>query len=119
MTTIAEFLISTFGESAKEIEGIDNEYLGGAGYDRVSLGCGQGGILQTWCSGETIIGFYHKLGRPTYVVRETREMEEGQLRRRRAHDKAESNERPLMSEQDWKDYHSSTPFARLRLVQSA
>ena len=57
MATVKEFLVSTFGESAKDIADIDHPNLGGAQACNPRFMCSVGGQLQISCGGEVLIAF--------------------------------------------------------------
>lgn len=105
-STIKEFLINTFGDSAKNIDGIDNEWLGLQKCIKPQLmGCGDKALLQVYCSGECLISFSQgNLCRGCiYLIRDDTDSKDWEYR-------SHANKLKL---------HEPKPFARLRLVSAA
>ncbi|EJL33243.1 hypothetical protein PMI01_02205 [Caulobacter sp. AP07] len=120
--TIRDFLVETFGDSALEIDGLDD--VGGFPFYGVNLTLNGSGGLYVQAGGECLMTFERRISefgskaRPVYLKRCTQARDAGQRTRDAAHRKAQ-NDREGMTADDWKDFHAFTPHSRLRLFQSA
>lgn len=111
MTTIAEFLSTTFGERAAFIEGFDHPQLGGSPFSGAEMAIGEGGSPYLSCGGASLIAFkpaptsfvqaYIRTPCPIYLVYDDSDGKAWDARRAR-------NETG----------HTYRPNATLRLVQA-
>lgn len=110
MTTIAEFLMATFGERAHFVDGFDHPSLGGSPFNGAEFAIAEHGIHMR-CGGECLISFaapptsfiqaYIRTPCPIYLVYDDSEGEAWSARRARG-----------------ETGHTHRPNAKLRLAQS-
>lgn len=116
--TIRDFLVETFGDSALEIDGLDD--CGECTFYGVNLTLNGHGALYVQAGGECLMTFERRVSptslvrsRPVYLKRCTEAHDAGQRKRSAAQRKAQ-DDRANMTAEDWKDFHAPTPPRALR-----
>lgn len=118
MQTIREFLLANFGDSTNRIVNLD--HWADQTFESAHFTIYHGGLCVS-CGGTAIIAFDKKNHRPVYLVIDNSDGDRWAARKQALEAKYQAGGRAndSLTPDEWREWHASRPFDKLRLVQSA